>query len=119
MTLTASPTLSAPALTTRDTPVEPRDVKPTARTLRAIGHPGRMLVLLHLAQQGESCAGDLMAVTGLSQSATSQHLARLRRDGLVNTRRDGQTIHYRLASREIVPVIRAALLYTRLRREGV
>jgi DNA-binding transcriptional ArsR family regulator len=34
---------------------------------------------------------------GLSQSALSQHLARLRADGLVATRRAGQTIHYRLA----------------------
>ncbi len=45
----------------------------------------------------EHTAGELEALVGLSQSAVSQHLARLRREGLVSTRREGQNIYYRLA----------------------
>lgn len=45
----------------------------------------------------EKCVGELEEIVGLSQSALSQHLARLRRDGVVKTRRDAQTIYYSLS----------------------
>jgi DNA-binding transcriptional ArsR family regulator len=45
---------------------------------------------------GERTAGDLVARSGLSQSALSQHLAKLRAEGLVATRREAQAIFYRL-----------------------
>jgi DNA-binding transcriptional ArsR family regulator len=49
--------------------------------------------------------GDLVAAIGLSQSALSQHLAKLRADRLVTTRRDAQTIYYRLASADAARVL--------------
>jgi ArsR family transcriptional regulator, virulence genes transcriptional regulator len=67
-----------------------------ARLLRALAHEGRLLVLCQLIE-GERSVGALQTVAGLSQSALSQHLARLREDGLVATRREAQTIYYRLA----------------------
>jgi ArsR family transcriptional regulator, virulence genes transcriptional regulator len=67
-----------------------------AALLKALAHEARLMVLCQLAE-GERSAGALLQVSGLSQSALSQHLARLREEGLVATRREAQTIHYRLA----------------------
>ena len=68
-----------------------------ARLLRLLANEKRLLMLCHLVGAGEMSVGELAAAVGLSQSALSQHLAKLREDGLVATRREAQTIHYRLA----------------------
>lgn len=68
-----------------------------AGVLKLLAHDGRLLVLCHLVQRGEATAGSLTEIGGLSQSALSQHLARLRDDGLITFRRDGQTLWYRIA----------------------
>jgi DNA-binding transcriptional ArsR family regulator len=64
-----------------------------AQLLKALGNPHRLLILCQLLE-GEKSVGELVASVGLSQSALSQHLARLRRDSLVRTRRAAQTIYY-------------------------
>jgi DNA-binding transcriptional ArsR family regulator len=66
-----------------------------ARLLRSLGNPHRLLVLCLLAD-GEMSVGALNESLPLSQSALSQHLAVLREEGLVTTRRDGQAIYYRV-----------------------
>ena len=66
----------------------------------------RLMVLCEL-WNGEKSVGELERVVGLSQSALSQHLARLRRDELVTTRREAQTIYYSLAGNEAASLIRA------------
>ncbi len=76
-----------------------------ARLLRLIANEKRLLVLCHLVGAGEMNVGDLATVVGLSQSALSQHLAKLRQDGLVATRREAQTIHYRLADAKAARVL--------------
>jgi len=81
-----------------------RDARPAARLLKALANERRLLILCHLGQ-GEACVGQLAAAVGLSQSALSQHLAKLRADGLVTTRRRAQTIFYSLASAEAAAVI--------------
>ena len=72
--------------------------------LKAMSNQHRLLILCQLVR-GERCVGDLEQVVGLSQSALSQHLARLRRDSLVKTRRSAQTIYYSLAGIEANAVI--------------
>lgn len=67
--------------------------------LKAMGNERRLLILCHLAS-GEKSVSELERVVGLSQSALSQHLARLRRDGLVTTRRSAQMIYYSLTGPE-------------------
>lgn len=67
-----------------------------ARLLKALGNENR-LMLLCLLVEGERSVGELNARLALSQPALSQHLAVLREDGLVNTRREAQTIYYSLA----------------------
>lgn len=68
-----------------------------ASLLRAMANEQRLLVLCHLAVSGELPAGALVEATGLSQSALSQHLARLRDEGLITFRRESQSLIYRIA----------------------
>ena len=72
-----------------------------AGAMRALAHEGRLLVLCHLADDGEVSAGELTRRVGLSQSALSQHLARLREEGLVTTRKNGQSVYYRIADERV------------------
>tara|TARA_B100000959_G_C14628061_1_gene479094 strand:- start:166 stop:534 length:369 start_codon:yes stop_codon:yes gene_type:complete len=72
--------------------------------LKAMSNQHRLMILCQLVP-GEKCVGELESIVGLSQSALSQHLARLRRDNLVSTRREAQTIHYSLAGEEASAVI--------------
>lgn len=64
--------------------------------MKALSNDRRMLIVCVLCE-GERSVGDLEKVVELSQSALSQHLARLRKDGFVKTRRDAQTIYYSIA----------------------
>ncbi|PZO81403.1 MAG: ArsR family transcriptional regulator [Micavibrio aeruginosavorus] len=63
--------------------------------LKALANEKRLLIVCLLCK-GEKNVGELEQSVGLSQSALSQHLARLRRDGIVTTRRAAQTIYYQL-----------------------
>ena len=67
-----------------------------AALLRLLGNERRLMILCQLAD-GELSVGEIQPRVGLSQSALSQHLALLREEGVVTTRRSGQTIYYRLA----------------------
>lgn len=68
--------------------------------LKIMANDRRLIVLCELAGVGERSVTELESVSGLSQSALSQHLAKMRRHGIVKTRRAAQTIYYSLASRE-------------------
>ncbi len=74
-----------------------RSAADASALLKAMGHEKRLLILCHLAR-GELSVGELAQRVDLAQSPLSQHLARLRKDGLVNTRREAQTIYYSLGS---------------------
>lgn len=65
--------------------------------LKSLGNRHRLLILCQLTE-AERSVGDLAAFLGLRDSTVSQHLSLLRRDGLVQARRDGQTIWYSIAS---------------------
>lgn len=67
--------------------------------LKAMSNPNRLELLCHMVP-GERSVGQLIAATGLGQSAASQHLAVLRGQGLVETRREKQVIFYSLRGRE-------------------
>lgn len=68
-----------------------------AQLLKMLANEKRLLILCFLAARGEMTVGELVDVVKLSQSALSQHLAKLRADGLVEFRRAAQTLHYRVA----------------------
>jgi ArsR family transcriptional regulator, virulence genes transcriptional regulator len=78
-----------------------------ARLLKLVGNERRLLILCFLAANGEMRAGDLTTVTGLSQSALSQHLAKMRADGLVAFRRQSQILYYRIADRRAEQLLKS------------
>jgi len=71
------------------------NVEEAVNLLKALSNEKRLTIVCAL-YKGEKSVGELEEIVGLSQSALSQHLARLRRDGLVKTRREAQTINYSL-----------------------
>lgn len=72
--------------------------------LKALSNRNRLMVLCILSE-GELSVGELLESVPLSQSALSQHLAVLRRDGLVTTRRESQTVHYSLDDENAARVV--------------
>jgi DNA-binding transcriptional ArsR family regulator len=68
-----------------------------AALLKLLANENRLLILCRLAMAGEMSVSALGAAVKLSQSALSQHLAKMRDDGLLTTRRNAQTIFYRIA----------------------
>jgi DNA-binding transcriptional ArsR family regulator len=81
----ASPILSA------------RRAKQPAGLLKLLANENRLLILCRLAIAGEMSVGDLADAVDLGQSALSQHLAKMREDGLLATRREAQSVFYRIA----------------------
>lgn len=78
-----------------------------AEVFRAIGHPARVRIL-ELLRDGERNVGELQGALNLDSSGTSQHLAALRKVGLVETRRAGTSVYYRLRNRKIVRLLEVA-----------
>jgi ArsR family transcriptional regulator len=72
-----------------------------AEIMRALANERRLVILCKLAEWGEANVGSLADAAGLSQSAVSQHLAKMREEGLVAFRRDAQTLWYRIADPRI------------------
>jgi ArsR family transcriptional regulator len=68
-----------------------------AALLKAMGNARRLMLLCKLVEHGEMTVGDLARDVALSQSACSQHLARMREEGLVAFRRESQALWYRIA----------------------
>lgn len=86
-----------------------------AGRLALVANAKRLLILCELAK-GERPVGALQRAVGLGQSALSQHLAKLREAGMVDTRRDGQTIHYRISDPDLTALM--AALYDVFCKDG-
>lgn len=80
-----------------------------ADTLKAIGNARRLMLMCKLVEHGEMTVGDLAREVGLSQSACSQHLAKMREEGLVTYRRERQTLWYAIADQRVEALL--ATLY--------
>ena len=72
-----------------------------ADVLRALGNERRLMILCKLLEKGEATVGSLVDAVGISQSALSQHLAKMREEGIVAFRRESQTLWYRIADPRI------------------
>jgi ArsR family transcriptional regulator len=77
-----------------------------AGLFRVLGHPARVRIL-ELLHDGERSVGALQTELGLESGATSQHLAALRRVGLVESRREGTSVYYRAAGEEVFALLGA------------
>jgi DNA-binding transcriptional ArsR family regulator len=74
--------------------------------LKLIGNTNRLLILCHLAEH-EACVSDLERELKVSQPALSQHLARLRQENVLETRREGQQIYYSVKDERIAKMLPA------------
>jgi len=83
--------------------------------LKAIGNARRLMLLCKLVEHKERTVGDLASDTGLSQSACSQHLAKMRDEKLVGFRRESQTLWYSIADARVEALL--ATLYDLFCRE--
>ena len=81
-----------------------RNAKNATALLKALAHEARLMILCQLVDN-ELCVGDLLKSTDLSQSAFSQHLSVLRKDGLVKTRKEAQTVYYSLSDDKALQVL--------------
>jgi len=75
-----------------------------SRLLKTLANPHRLMVLCNLIK-GEHTAGELEAEVGLSQSALSQHLTRLKDEGIVDSRREAQKMYYRLIDEDAQAIL--------------
>lgn len=75
-----------------------------ATLLKQIANARRLVILCRLAE-GDATVGELCAVADLSPSAMSQHLAKLKVEGLVNARKDGLQVHYTLTNRRCIDLL--------------
>ncbi len=86
-------------------PVPVNQVK--AEFFRILGHPARIRIL-ELLQEGERTVGDLQRELGLDSSGTSQHLGVLRRHGVLDTRREGTSVYYRVRDPRVFQLLAVA-----------
>jgi ArsR family transcriptional regulator len=89
----------------RSAPRPAHDAK--ANLFRVLGHPARVRILELLRDHGEHAVGALQLALGLGEGSTSQHLAALRRVGLVESRREGTTIFYRVDDTRVFDLLAA------------
>jgi DNA-binding transcriptional ArsR family regulator len=76
-----------------------------AALMKALSNEHRLLILCHLIAEDEISVGELVEKIGLSQSALSQHLAKLRGEGLVTFRREAQTLYYQVCDERAANVL--------------
>ncbi len=93
------------ALSKKDRQFLQQGAAQAAAMLRTVGNEHRLLVLCLLIEYGELTVGDLLERVELSQSALSQHLAKMRDEGLVTYRREAQTLHYRIGNSDVEKLV--------------
>lgn len=76
-----------------------------SKLLKLLANEKRLLILCKLSEADETSVNQLSQHIGLSQSALSQHLAKMREQGLVATRRESQTIYYRIDNTDVARIM--------------
>jgi ArsR family transcriptional regulator, virulence genes transcriptional regulator len=77
-----------------------------AGLLKALANEKRLMILCKLLERGEMSVMSLCDNVGLSQSALSQHLAKMREEKIIDFRRDGQTIYYHVSSPDVNRILK-------------
>ncbi|WP_372677233.1 ArsR/SmtB family transcription factor [Desulfosarcina sp.] len=88
--------------------IAPNDMERLALTYKIMGDPTRLKIILAL-RGGEMCVCDIAAFLGLSESAVSHQLRRLRESSLVRARRDGQILYYSLDDSHVLDLVTVGL----------
>lgn len=77
-----------------------------ALVLKQLSHPQRLLILCSMAE-GEKSVGEIEEACGASQSSVSQYLKGMRLEGLIESRREGKQVYYRIVDKRMLQLIRA------------
>jgi len=85
----------------RELLLDPQDAARLAERFKILSDPGRLRIVYALLEVGEMCVGDIAAAVDASESATSHQLRQLRLAGLVRSRKDGRSVHYRVADTHV------------------
>ena len=81
-----------------------RQSEGAAALLKQLSHPHRLLILCSLVD-GEKSVGEIETACGASQSAVSQFLKAMRLDGLIDSRREGKQVYYRIVDERVLELI--------------
>ena len=92
--------------------ISPQSLDRLAQTYKVLGDPTRLKIVMALGE-GEMCVCDLAALLGISESAASHQIRRLKDLGLVRGRRDGQVLYYSLDDHHVEELIRLSLEHVR------
>ncbi len=98
-----SPKKSVPITTVYLPP--PEKVSIVARTLKGLANEQRLQILCLLSENKEMSVGELMQYLDLSQSALSQHLAKLKAENFVSSRKDGLNVYYQVEREDILEIL--------------
>jgi DNA-binding transcriptional ArsR family regulator len=96
----------------RENMIDGRDLSRLCSIYKALADPSRLLIVMAL-RQGEMCVCDLAALLGISESAVSHQLRRLRDLALVRTRRDAQCLYYSLDDHHVAELLNVGLEHVR------
>ena len=83
-----------------------KQAEDVARLLTVLANQNRLLVVCYLMMNNEMKVGDLVDALHLSQSALSQHLTKLREEGVIKFRRESQTLFYRIADPRVTKLVK-------------
>lgn len=83
-----------------------RQSEEIAALLKQLSHPQRLLILCSMAK-GEKSVGEIEEACGASQSAVSQFLKGMRLEGLIESRREGKQVFYRIVDKRVLELIRS------------
>ena len=82
-----------------------RAYRERAKILKALAHPSRLIMIETMSDGGEICVGDLVEMIGADQSTVSKHLALLEAAGVIDYRKEGRRVLYRLARPSVVDLL--------------
>lgn len=86
-----------------------RQSENVAAVLKQLSHPQRLLILCSMVE-GEKSVGEIEEACGASQSAVSQFLKGMRLEGLIDSRRDGKQVYYKIVDKRILELIKSLYL---------
>jgi DNA-binding transcriptional ArsR family regulator len=84
--------------------IDPAGLAKAAEVIKALGHPDRLKILEFL-EDGEQIVGDIQECLSMRQAIVSQHLAKLRGWNIVDSRRDGVHVYYRIVEPKVRHVL--------------
>ena len=84
--------------------LDPKGLSKAADVIKVVGHPDRLRIL-EVLEEGETSVGEIQDYLGLPQAIVSQHLAKMRGWNIVESRRDGTHVYYRIIEQKVSHIL--------------